>query len=169
MKAISCAAPHRLEIVEAEPPALRPGWVRVGIRHVGICGTDYHIFEGNFPYFEYPRIIGHELSGVVLDGNGSSLAASTPVAIDPYLNCGSCPACLEGKTNCCETLKVIGVHADGGMADEVVLPAGNLYPADGISHFRLWQDNLLISRMHARLFGGMLLRAPALLWRRWRA
>lgn len=133
MKAISCTAPHRLEIVEVEPPVLRPGWVRVGIRHVGICGTDYHIFEGNFPYFEYPRIIGHELSGVVLDGNDSAVSAGTPVAVNPYLHCGSCPACLEGKTNCCETLKVIGVHADGGMADEVVLPAGNLYPADGIS------------------------------------
>lgn len=133
MRAISCANPHELKLIETEAPALKPGWVRVGIRHVGICGTDYHIFEGNFPFFEYPRIIGHELSGVVLDPNGSSLKAGDPVAINPYLNCGTCPACREGKTNCCETLKVIGVHADGGMADEAVLPAQNLYKAEGIS------------------------------------
>lgn len=50
----------------------------------------------------------------------------------------------------------------------VWLPTHVHYPADGVSHFRLWRDNLLISSMHARLFGGMLLRAPALLWRRWR-
>lgn len=134
MKAISCAAPGRLEIVEVDPPANRPGWVRVAIRHIGICGTDYHIFEGNFPYFEYPRIIGHELSGVVTDPNGvAGFAAGDPVVINPYLTCGHCPACLEGKTNCCETLKVIGVHADGGMAEEIVMPAGNLYKADGLS------------------------------------
>lgn len=134
MKAISCAAPGRLELVDIAPPALQPGWARVGIRHIGICGTDYHIFEGNFPYFEYPRVIGHELSGVVLDANGSDvLKAGDPVVINPYLNCGSCPACREGKTNCCETLKVIGVHAEGGMAEEVVMPHGNLYPAEGLS------------------------------------
>jgi 2-desacetyl-2-hydroxyethyl bacteriochlorophyllide A dehydrogenase len=134
MKAISCAAPGRLEIVEVAPPELRPGWVRVGIRQIGICGTDYHILEGNFPYFEYPRIIGHELSGTVLDANGATgLSEGEAVVINPYLNCGECPACREGKTNCCETLKVIGVHADGGMAEEIVMPAGNLYPAAGLS------------------------------------
>jgi 2-desacetyl-2-hydroxyethyl bacteriochlorophyllide A dehydrogenase len=134
MKAVSCAAPGKLEIIEVPQPALRPGWVRVGVRHIGICGTDYHIFEGNFPYFEYPRIIGHELSGIVLDANGAAgLNDGDAVVINPYLTCGHCPACLEGKTNCCETLKVVGVHADGGMADEIVMPAENLYPATGMS------------------------------------
>lgn len=133
MKAIYCTAPHELELRDVEPPALPTGWVRVGIRHVGICGTDYHIFEGNFPFFEYPRVIGHELSGTVIDPNGSDFNVGDPVVINPYLNCGECPACREGKTNCCETLKVIGVHADGGMADEAVLPAANLYSAAGIS------------------------------------
>jgi len=134
MKAISCAAPGRLDRVDIAPPVLQPGWARVGIRHIGICGTDYHIFEGNFPFFEYPRVIGHELSGVVLDPNGSdTLSAGDPVVINPYLNCGTCPACREGKTNCCETLKVIGVHTEGGMAEEIVMPHGNLYPATGLS------------------------------------
>lgn len=133
MRAISCVAPNQLALVDAPRPELKPGWVRVAIRHVGICGTDYHIFEGNFPYFEYPRIIGHELSGVVTEANGADFAEGAPVVINPYVNCGHCPACLEGRPNCCETLKVIGVHADGGMAEEIVIPAQNLYPADGIS------------------------------------
>ena len=81
MRAISCAAPNRLELIEVAPPALKPGWVRVGIRHIGICGTDYHIFEGNFPYFEYPRVIGHELSGTVIDANGSNLTNGESVVI----------------------------------------------------------------------------------------
>lgn len=134
MKAISCAAPGQLAVIEIDPPTLQPGWVRVGIRHIGICGTDYHIFEGNHPFLQYPRIMGHELSGVVLDPNGcTALNAGDPVVINPYLPDYACPACLEGKTNCCESLNVIGVHTDGGMAEEIVMPEANLYPATGLS------------------------------------
>ncbi len=133
MRAISCTAPEQLALIDIDRPELRPGWVRVAVRHIGICGTDYHIFEGNFPYFEYPRVIGHELSGTVVDANGSGFAAGDPVVVNPYLTCGTCPACRENRANCCETLKVIGVHAPGGMTEEIVMPAGNLYRADGIS------------------------------------
>ena len=133
MRAISCPEPGKLTFVDIARPELKPGWVRVSIRHIGICGTDYHIFEGTHPFLQYPRIMGHELSGVVLDANGSSFAADDAVVINPYLNCGHCPACLEGKPNCCETLSVIGVHSDGGMTEEIVMPAGNLYPASGLT------------------------------------
>jgi 2-desacetyl-2-hydroxyethyl bacteriochlorophyllide A dehydrogenase len=133
MRAISCPEPGKLAIIDIAKPALKPGWVHLGIRHIGICGTDYHIFEGTHPFLQYPRIMGHELSGVVIDPNGSDFVAGDPVVINPYLNCGHCPACIEGKTNCCETLSVIGVHSDGGMTDEIVMPAGNLYRAEGLS------------------------------------
>lgn len=134
MKAISCAAPGQLALIDIPTPELKPGWVRVSIKHIGICGTDYHIFEGTHPFLEYPRIMGHELSGTVADANGAEgLEDGDPVVINPYLPCYTCPACLEGKTNCCETLKVIGVHSDGGMAEEIVMPAVNLYPATGLS------------------------------------
>jgi 2-desacetyl-2-hydroxyethyl bacteriochlorophyllide A dehydrogenase len=134
MRAISCAAPGQLALIDIARPELQPGWVRVAIRHIGICGTDYHIFEGTHPFLEYPRIMGHELSGTVVDANGSAtLNDGDPVVINPYLPCYHCPACLEGKTNCCETLKVIGVHSDGGMAEEIVMPEANLYPAGALS------------------------------------
>ncbi len=134
MRAISCEAPGKLVLVDIERPELKPGWVRVGIRHIGICGTDYHIYEGKHPFLQYPRIMGHELSGVVLDANGAtSLADGDAVVINPYLPCYQCPACLEGKTNCCETLTVLGVHGDGGMTEEIVMPEANLYRAEGLS------------------------------------
>ena len=133
MRAISCPEPGKLTVIDIDRPGLKPGWVRVGIRHIGICGTDYHIFEGTHPFLQYPRIMGHELSGVVLDANGTGFADGDPVVVNPYLNCGHCPACLEGKPNCCETLSVIGVHSDGGMTEEIVMPAGNLYPAEGLT------------------------------------
>lgn len=134
MRAITCAAPGQLALVDIAPPELRPGWLRVGIRHIGICGTDYHIYEGSHPFLQYPRIMGHELSGVVLEANGAtSLADGNAVVINPYLPCYHCPACREGKTNACETLTVLGVHGDGGMAEQIVIPEANLYQAEGIS------------------------------------
>lgn len=134
MRAISCTAPGELAFIEIERPELRAGWVRVGIRQIGICGTDYHIYEGKHPFLQYPRIMGHELSGVVLDANGAAtLADGDAVVINPYLPCYTCPACLEGKTNACETLTVLGVHGDGGMAEEIVMPEANLYKAEGLS------------------------------------
>lgn len=134
MRAISCTAPGELVLVDIDEPQLRPGWARVGIRHIGICGTDYHIFEGKHPFLQYPRVMGHELSGVVLDANGATtLAKGDAVVINPYLPCHRCPACLEGKTNCCESLTVIGVHGDGGMTEQVVMPEANLYRAEGLS------------------------------------
>ncbi|UYN99267.1 MAG: zinc-binding alcohol dehydrogenase family protein [Devosia sp.] len=134
MRAIRCNAPGELELVDIDRPELQPGRVRVAISHVGICGTDYHIYEGKHPFLQYPRIMGHELSGRVIDANGAAdFAAGDAVVINPYLACHACPACREGKTNCCETLTVLGVHGDGGMAEEIVLPAENLYRADGLS------------------------------------
>ncbi|RUT28804.1 zinc-binding alcohol dehydrogenase family protein [Arsenicitalea aurantiaca] len=134
MKAISCTSPGTLEAIDVERPALGAGKVRVGIRHIGICGTDYHIFEGKHPFLQYPRIMGHELSGVVLDPNGvEGFAEGDAVVINPYLPCGHCAACADGKPNCCETLSVLGVHSDGGMCEEIVMPAENLYRADGLS------------------------------------
>ena len=133
MRAILCPEPGNLTHIDIARPELKSGWVRVAIRHIGICGTDYHIFEGTHPMLQYPRIMGHELSGVVVDPNGSEFKVDDPVVVNPYLSCGHCPACREGKTNCCETLSVLGVHSDGGMTEEIVMPAGNLYRADGLS------------------------------------
>ncbi len=135
MKAVLCVEPGRLELVDRPaPPAPGPGEVAVDIRHVGICGTDYHIFEGKHPFLAYPRVMGHELSGVVAAvGAGATLAVGTPVVINPYISCGHCIACRHGKPNCCMAISVLGVHGDGGMAEQVVLPEGNLYPAEGLS------------------------------------
>ena len=133
VKAISVTAPFEIALIDVPRPELKPGWVKLAISHIGICGTDYHIFEGLHPFLAYPRVIGHELSGTVLDGNGTVFGAGDQVVINPYLSCYRCPACIEGKTNCCETLQCLGVHTDGGMAEEIVLPEINLYPVSGLS------------------------------------
>ena len=133
MKAILCVEPGRLEAVERERPAVPEGWARVAVSHVGICGTDYHIFEGKHPFLEYPRIMGHEVSATVTEPGASGLATGTPVVVNPYISCGTCVACRKGKPNCCTAIRVLGVHTDGAFCEELTVPPENLYPAEGLS------------------------------------
>ncbi len=133
MKAILCVEPGRLEAVQRERPAVPEGWARVAVSHVGICGTDYHIFEGKHPFLEYPRIMGHEVSATVIEPGASGLAAGTPVVVNPYISCCTCIACRKGKPNCCTAIRVLGVHTDGAFCEEITVPPENLYPAEGLS------------------------------------
>src|SRR3712207_5223665 len=133
MKALRCDEPGRLSVVERADPVAGPGEVLVRIRRVGICGTDYHIFHGNQPYLEYPRVIGHELAGEVVEvPAGSRLRAGEIVCIEPYIYCGECRACLQQKTNCCQNLQVLGVHRDGGACEYLAVPERNVVPATGL-------------------------------------
>lgn len=135
MKALVCRKPG--ELIFEDHPAPGPpgaGWVLVSISHVGICGTDYHIFEGKHPYLAYPRIMGHELAGTVTAvGEGVTIEVGERVVVNPYFACGQCIACRRGKPNCCVSIEVLGVHRDGGMCEELLVPAGNLYPVAGLS------------------------------------
>lgn len=135
MKAVVCRSPGDLVLEDRVDPGAPPsGWARVAVSHVGICGTDYHIFEGKHPFLAYPRIMGHEVSGTIVDkGEGVDLAVGEPVIINPYLSCGKCIACRHGKPNCCVKIEVLGVHRDGAMCDEILVPAQNLYPTNGLS------------------------------------
>lgn len=134
MRAILCKNPRELEIVERPVPERRPGEALVRIRRIGVCGTDMHIYQGNQPYFAYPRIMGHELSGEIVEADkGSGLRPGDAVYIVPYLHCGHCIACRAGKTNCCTSLKVLGVHIDGGMCEYLALPETHLFKAEGIT------------------------------------
>ena len=134
MKAIVCEEPGRLSLAERDAPAHGPDDVLIRIRRVGVCGTDYHIFKGDQPYLSYPRLIGHELSGEVVQApRGSSFEAGDIVAVIPYLHCGECVACRRGRTNCCQKLRVLGVHQDGGMCEYLAVPAGNVVSAEGLT------------------------------------
>jgi 2-desacetyl-2-hydroxyethyl bacteriochlorophyllide A dehydrogenase len=135
MKALICHSPGHLEVVDRPAPGPAPkGYAAVDIKHIGICGTDYHIFEGKHPFLEYPRVMGHELSGMVAEAAaGSGLKTGSPVIINPYIACGTCIACRKGKMNCCTNIRVLGVHTDGGMCERILVPEENLYPAEGLS------------------------------------
>jgi len=136
MRAITLNQPGQFEWT-ALPAASAPeaGEALVRIRTVGICGTDLHAFKGRQPFFSYPRILGHELGVEVLSvGTGvSNISPGDLCAVNPYLSCGECISCRAGKTNCCIKLQVLGVHTDGGMREEMILPASHLYSSKTLS------------------------------------
>ena len=135
MKYISCEKPGHLSLKEKEPPVNAEGNILLKVKVVGICGTDLHAYKGNQPFFSYPRILGHELATEILsNGNpGSGLRTGDRVVVVPYVNCETCEACLAGKTNCCQNLKVLGVHTDGGMQEIISVPERLLIPANDLS------------------------------------
>lgn len=149
MQAGTCVEPGRFELRDVPVPQTAPeGWALVDIAAVGLCGTDYHIFAGKHPYLEYPRIIGHELSGRLVHAAGD-LQKGSLVVINPYLSCGTCRACRRGKPNCCARIQVLGVHRDGGLCGRIAVPVENLYPADGLNETEAAMVEFLAIGAHA--------------------
>jgi 2-desacetyl-2-hydroxyethyl bacteriochlorophyllide A dehydrogenase len=131
MKTATLERPGRFTLTDtAQPGAPGPNEVLVRVRMIGICGTDLHAFEGTQPFFSYPRILGHELAVEVIQPGelAGDFHPGDLCAVNPYVTCGECAACRRGRTNCCARMCVIGVHADGGMRDRILLPAKQLYP-----------------------------------------
>ncbi len=123
----------------ATPASPGGGQARVRVERVGVCGTDLHAFRGRQPFFDYPRILGHELGVTVVEvGPGvTDVNVGDRCAVEPYLTCGSCIACRRGKTNCCTQLQCLGVHTDGGMREEILLPAAKLHRSDELETSQL--------------------------------
>lgn len=133
MKALVCTEPGRMDYIDLPEPERKTGYAVVRIKRICICGTDLHAFEGTQPFFSYPRILGHELSGELVEfDEAPGFQIGDSVTFLPYLNCGHCITCRAGKTNCCSSLKVCGVHIDGGMADYYSIPSRLLVHAQGL-------------------------------------
>jgi 2-desacetyl-2-hydroxyethyl bacteriochlorophyllide A dehydrogenase len=133
MKTLICNTPGRFEYTDREKPLLKEGHTILRIQRIGICGTDLHAFEGTQPYFQYPRVLGHELAAVVEETDAEGFKKGDAVTIVPYFHCGHCIACRNGKTNCCIDIKVCGVHIDGGMVEYLSVPSYSLVHSEGLS------------------------------------
>lgn len=134
MKALVCDKPGHFKSIKMERPQLKKRQAIIKIKRIGICGTDIHAFEGNQPFLTYPRILGHELSGILVEADGANgFIGGESVTIIPYFNCGTCIACLKGKTNCCVQIKVCGIHIDGGMVEYLSVPSDSLVHGEGLT------------------------------------
>ncbi|MBO0947908.1 zinc-binding alcohol dehydrogenase family protein [Fibrella forsythiae] len=133
MKTLVCTTPGAFAYQEGTKPEPAPDRAIIRIKRIGICGTDLHAFEGTQPFFSYPRILGHELAGELVEANGAAdFKPGELVTFIPYFNCGTCIACRSGKPNCCTQLQVSGVHTDGGMVEYLSVPSYSLVHGDGL-------------------------------------
>lgn len=119
MKAVYLKSPGNIGIADVPKPLRRTDDVLIRVRSLGICGSDIGAYLGTNPLVSYPRIIGHEVAGVVeaVPAGEKTLAVGDTVVLEPYVYCGKCYPCKNSRTNCCEKLTVLGVHIDGAMSE----------------------------------------------------
>ncbi|MFL2929073.1 MAG: zinc-binding alcohol dehydrogenase family protein [Opitutales bacterium] len=152
MKAIRLTAPQNFEMCEVEEASSPgPGEALIRTVRMGICGTDVSCYLGKFPFFDYPRIPGHELGVEILEvGEGvKNVKPGDRCSVEPYLNCGQCHACRKGKGNCCENLKVFGVMMNGGLCERSIIRADKLHPSTQLSFEQLALVETLAIGCHA--------------------
>lgn len=140
MKSLVLETPGVLRAVDSpEPGRPAPGEALVRVHRIGVCGTDIHAFHGRQPFFNYPRILGHELGVEVLEtGAGvDNVKPGDRCSVEPYLDCGSCIACRRGRPNCCVNMQVLGVHVDGGHREKFTLPAAKLHRSSKLAFDQL--------------------------------
>lgn len=130
MRTAKLTEKKKIEVLDEEfQETAGEGEVIIQVKAVGICGTDIHIFNGERSDVSYPRVMGHELSGIV-DSVGAGvthLKAGDHVILDPVMACGTCPTCLKGHENVCDSVKCFGVQMDGGFQDYIRVPAKQVY------------------------------------------
>jgi 2-desacetyl-2-hydroxyethyl bacteriochlorophyllide A dehydrogenase len=130
MKAVQVREPHHLAILEVDEPKIsNPTDVLVKVKRVGICGSDMHIYHGTNPLATLPRVVGHEVTGEVIEigTDVTSVKVGDHIVVEPIRYCGECYACRKGRPNVCTSLSVFGVHEDGGMREWFVLPEKQLH------------------------------------------
>lgn len=152
MKAIKLTAPKTFEACEIDEPAKPgPGEALIQTSYMGICGTDVSCYLGKFPFFDYPRIPGHELGVKVLEvgENVKNVKPGDRCSVEPYLNCGNCHSCKKGKGNCCENLKVFGVMMNGGLCERSIIRADKLHPSEKLTFEQLALVETLAIGCHA--------------------
>ena len=128
MRAVRLRAVGDIGLVEVGVPDPGPGEVLIRVLAAGICGTDRHLYKGEFPCAP-PVTLGHEFSGeVITTGEGVTLPLGTRITCDPNIACGTCDPCLRGRVNLCIRNIAIGIHRDGGLAEMAVIPAHRAIP-----------------------------------------
>lgn len=140
MKAIQIDKPGDIRVAEVREPQLKEGYGVIQVKALGVCGSDVHAYAGKSPNVSYPLIIGHETAGIVTEvdeANRYGIKKGDRVVLDPYLYCGSCYPCSQGRTNCCESLKVLGVQTEGSMSERFAHPLSHMVK---VPDSMTWED-----------------------------
>lgn len=128
MKAFQVKNVNEYNLIDAEMPAVTDGEVMIKTSFAGICGSDLHIIHGQNPFVQFPRVTGHEFSGVVtaVADDVEGISVGDRVCVDPVISCGKCYPCRAGRHNVCMNMQVFGVHRNGGFSQYTSAPASNV-------------------------------------------
>ncbi len=133
MKAVVYEGANTIAVREMAVPTPEPGWVNVKVSYAGICGTDLNIYQGTHPRAKPPLVVSHEFSGILMEDTPQAKKGSL-VTVYPLLSCGTCTPCLSGNAHVCNTLGLLGIDRDGGMAEYVSVPIETVIPLpEGVS------------------------------------
>lgn len=123
MQAAVFTSPHKISVTDCQTPRPGPDELLIRVGACGVCGTDFHIFEGNAPA-KAPVILGHEYTGEIVDKgeNIRDMKIGQRVAVNPNIHCGYCEFCRKGKINLCLNLKALGVTVNGGFSEYSLVP-----------------------------------------------
>lgn len=152
MKALSINTPGNLSLHETEIPRPLPGELLLRMRYVGFCGSDLNTYLGKNPLVTYPRIPGHEISGIIREKGEDvpdTFAPGEAVTVIPYTSCGSCSSCRRGRSNACRDNKTLGVQRDGAMREYISVPWQKVLPAPGLNELELAMVEPLTVGFHA--------------------
>ena len=127
MQSIQYLGAKEVVVGEKARPEAGPGEVLIRVAYAGVCGSDMIIYQGVHPRAKAPLVMGHEFSGIIEKGDGA-FPEGAPVTVYPLLSCGRCDPCNNGYTHVCNTLRLIGIDCDGGMAEYVKVPANTVHP-----------------------------------------
>jgi len=135
MRALAIDAPGSARVVERARPVPGAGEALVRVKRAGLCGTDPSTFLGKNPLVTYPRVIGHEIAGII-EAIGDGVAgwpAGAAVTLSPYKHCGACAACRHARPNACRNNQTLGVQREGALAEFAVVSADRLFTSASLS------------------------------------
>ena len=136
MKALSIEGIGQTRLREVDGREVGPDEVLVDVAYVGLCGSDFNTYRGLNPLVDFPRIPGHEASGVIAakgSNVGDGLQIGQSVILWPYSACGHCSSCLQGRPNACKHNETLGVQRDGALREKMVIRADCVLPNDSLS------------------------------------
>jgi 2-desacetyl-2-hydroxyethyl bacteriochlorophyllide A dehydrogenase len=152
MKVLKISDPGKVVLGEGEKPAAGQGEVLVKLKYVGFCGSDLSTYLGKNPMVQYPRVPGHEISGIIESvgkGTPDRFSAREPVTVVPYTNCGQCPSCRRGRSYACQFNQTLGVQRNGAMQEYISVPWQKILKAPKLSELELAMVEPLTVGFHA--------------------
>ncbi len=152
MKTLLIMEPGEISVTDCHKPEVKKGEIVVKLKYVGFCGSDLSTYLGKNPIVQYPRVPGHEISGIIHEVGKDcpeGFIVGEPATVVPYTNCGQCPSCRRGRSHACQFNQTLGVQRDGAMQEYISVPWQKILKAPELNELELAMVEPLTVGFHA--------------------